>query len=149
FDNLQAPIGIEPNGLLAADSLRPLSSGNPFFRGNVMQRNALNGMEVLAPNQNTIGFAPNLDVNSVWDDTDLTYVLRGSVRLNGATGFAFGPGGITSDFPVPNPTQFTAELKPNLVLTLQSSLPDTPLADGSRIPRPGEPLLIKLLRTSN
>ena len=33
-----APISITPDGLLAADTLRPLSSGAPFFRGNIFQR---------------------------------------------------------------------------------------------------------------
>ena len=47
FDNLDTAMQIEPNGLLAGDPLRPLLSGNPFFRGNVMQRNDINGMAVV------------------------------------------------------------------------------------------------------
>ena len=40
FDNHDAPMQIDPNGLLAGDPLHPLASGNPFFRGNVMQGTA-------------------------------------------------------------------------------------------------------------
>ena len=39
---------IEPNGLLAGNPLTPLISGHPFFRGNVMQGNGIDGMSVLA-----------------------------------------------------------------------------------------------------
>ncbi len=47
YNNLQAPMSITPDGLLAADPQKPLRSGNPFFRGNVMLRNEINGLEVL------------------------------------------------------------------------------------------------------
>jgi hypothetical protein len=136
FDNQEAAIGIQPNGLLAADPLRPLQSGNPFFRGNVMQRNDVNGLEVIPPNQGSLppGSWANLTVNSTWDDTDLTYVLRGTVRLAGRA----LPGA---------PSVFTDELTPAITLTIQSSLPDTPLADGNFIPKPGESVLVKLLNT--
>ncbi len=43
FDNLDAPMQIEPNGLMAGDPLRPLLSGHPYFRGNVMKRNDIDG----------------------------------------------------------------------------------------------------------
>src|SRR5205085_1124758 len=39
LDNANNPVSITPDGLLAADTLRPLSSGAPFFRGNVFARN--------------------------------------------------------------------------------------------------------------
>ena len=38
-DNADAPMSNTPNGLLAADTLRPLASGHPFYRGNIFQRN--------------------------------------------------------------------------------------------------------------
>ena len=38
---------IEPNGLLAGDPLTPLVSGHPFFRGNVMQGNGIDGLAVV------------------------------------------------------------------------------------------------------
>ena len=38
---------IEPNGLLAGDPLHPLVSGHPFFRGNVMQGNGIDGLAVV------------------------------------------------------------------------------------------------------
>jgi hypothetical protein len=136
-DNLQAPIGIEPDGLLAGDPLRPLRSGNPYFRGNVFQRNELNGLEVLPGLQNVGGFTPNLHVDSVWDDTDLLYLLRGTIRLDGSA--------FTTEFPVPDPTQFTQQLRPYVLLTIQASLPDQLLADGKRVARPGETNIIKLL----
>jgi hypothetical protein len=146
FDNLQAPIGIDPNGLLAADPLRPLSSGNPFFRGNVMTGNDFNGLEVLPALQNFVGYVPNLTVDSTWDDTDLTYVLRGTIRPAGPEGF-FGGGGF-GGFPTANAGAFDVELRPSLTLTIQSGLPDTVLADGSRIARPGESALVKLLNNA-
>jgi hypothetical protein len=142
FDNREAPISVEPDGLLAADPLRPLQSGNPFFRNNVMQRNDINGLEVIPDLQNRngttfIGRVQNLYVDSVWDDTDLTYVLRTTIALNGLSFFG-------QQVPAPG-TSFEAQLKAYVTLTLQSNLPDTLLADGSRIARPGESLLIKLL----
>lgn len=147
FDNNQAPMEIDPNGLLAADPLRPLLSGNPFFRGNILQRNGLNGLEVRGPFTNSdglffVGYPSNLEVDSVWDDTDLTYVLRTTIVLAGAFGFNFGTFG--SDIPTPG-SSFGPELKPFIGLTVQSNLPDTLLADGTRIARPGEGALVKML----
>ena len=145
FDNLQAPISIDPNGLLATDPLRPLVSGNPFFRGNIMLRNELNGLEVLPE----IASNGNLLINSVWDDTDLTYLLRTTIRLAGFERGRFGgiplpayPSGTG-----PTGTAWLAELTPSVVLTIQSSLPDSPLANGQKIPRPGESVIVKLLNT--
>lgn len=141
FDNGQAAISDWADGLLAGDALRPLVSGHPFFRGNVMQRNEINGLEVLPIRKSVAGitftFFNNLNVDSVWDSTDLTYVLRSTIALGG-TGF-FG------DLPTPDSKTFTAELKASQTLTLQSALPDTLLANGSHIPRPGESLVVKLL----
>ena len=132
LDNLDAPIRIQPNGLRATDPLRPLQSGNPFFRGNVMERNTYNGMRVqaqeIASGQNNV----NLSVDSIWDDTDLTYVMTGTIQLAGFS------------LPLPDPTVFTAEVQPVIVLTLQSSMPNTLLANGDRVPGSGESLLVKL-----
>ena len=36
YNNFDAAMQIEPNGLMAGDPLHPLVSGDPFFRGNVM-----------------------------------------------------------------------------------------------------------------
>src|SRR5262249_43498482 len=72
--------------------------------------------------------------------TDVPWVLRTTVIPAGVLQFLGGALG----FPVP-PSTFSTELRPFLSLTLQSSLPDTLLADGSHIPKPGESLLIKLL----
>ncbi len=149
YDNKEAPISAEANGLLAADPLRPLISGNPFFRGNIMQRNDINALEVMGVPQNRggttfFGYAPNLRVDSVWDDTDLTYALRTTISLTGASGFAGTSFPIQGGFPVP-PSTYSAELKPYVSLTIQSSLPDTLLANGQRIPKPGESALVKLL----
>ena len=47
FDNFDAAMQIEPNGLLAGDPLDPLVSGHPFFRGNVMQGNGIDGLSVV------------------------------------------------------------------------------------------------------
>src|SRR5262249_51842782 len=47
FNNFDAAMQIEPNGLLAGDPLHPLESGHPFFRGNVMQGNGIDGLSVI------------------------------------------------------------------------------------------------------
>ena len=95
FDfNQDAPMAISPDGLLAGDPQRPLQSGHPFFRGNVLVNNDINGLAVLALPSYPVGgpeelvFVPNskgftLDVNSVWDTTDMVYVVRGSIILAG------------------------------------------------------------------
>jgi hypothetical protein len=149
FDNLDAAMQIEPNGLLAADPLRPLQSGHPFFRGNVMQRNDIDGMAVttarsyfLTPNYSQpvrpfeaippAGFF-NESVSGTWDSTDLTYVLRGTIT----------PGGFTP--PTPSLNTYISEPTPGIVITLQSALPGTLLANGETIARPGEPLVVKLM----
>lgn len=142
YDNNEAPLSVNANGLLAADPLRPLTSGNPYFRGNVMLRNDVNAFEVIPVPQNrggssVFGYPSNLEVDSVWDDTDVVWALRTTIVLAGASGFG--------DFPSANPQAFTAQMKPFVSLTLQSNLGDKLLADGSRIARPGETLVVKLL----
>ena len=47
FHNFDAAMQIEPNGLLAGDPLHPLVSGHPFFHGNVLQGNGIDGMAVV------------------------------------------------------------------------------------------------------
>ncbi len=75
---------IEPNGLMAGNPLTPLQSGHPFFRGNVMPGNGIDGLMVttnrslpVQPRTTTRTSAReeaigpggyfNLSVNSVWD----------------------------------------------------------------------------------
>ena len=77
-DNENAPVGVDPDAMLAADPQTPLSSGAPFFRGNVFQRNGANGVEVLAP-LSLPANGSNLSNNSVWTGGDFTYILRGSI----------------------------------------------------------------------
>ena len=93
FDNNEAPISVTANGLLAGDPLRPLVSGNPFFRGNVMLRNDVNAAEVIPVPQNRngttiFGYPDNLNVDSVWDDTDMAWALRTAIVLEGASEFS-------------------------------------------------------------
>src|SRR5262249_5851248 len=76
----------------------------------------------------------NVNVDSLWTLTDLTYIVRDSIVMGG---FDFGGGG-------PAPTTLQPEPRPNVVLTVQSALPGTLLANGSSIPRPGESVIIKL-----
>jgi hypothetical protein len=162
YHNFDTAMQIEPDGLLAGDPVRPLLSGHPFFRGNVMQGNGIDGLGVVAdrlylyaqvnggndysnyigPNDaiNVGASYENLDVNSVWDLTDLTYVVRGTIILGGAGGF-FNNNGI----PVPNPTTFTSVPAPPVTLTIQSALPGTLLADGESIPSPGQSVIVKML----
>ena len=144
FFNLSALV-TTPNGLLAADPQTPLSSGNPFFRGNVLRNNQYDGLHILANAVPVLGVgfaeaplpAPgavaNLTVNSVWDDTDIQHILRGTINLGGAP------------FPTPNPNAFGPEVTPAVTLTWQSAMPDTLLANNTRIARPGESLIVKLL----
>ena len=103
FNNFDAAMQIEPNGLLAGNPLTPArQSGHPFFRGNVMQGNGIDGLSVvtdrvllLNPTTNYQLHRPargdlapaatsNQTVNAVWDSTDLTYVLRGTIDPRGA-----------------------------------------------------------------
>ncbi len=112
-----APIQITPDGLLAADPLTPLASGNPFFRGNVLTDNGLNGMEVLTTTPaDAVHGIPDLDVNSVWDYTDITYLLRGTVRPSNDP-FLRGTNTSTSTTAPPE----GPEMQPWITLTLQSA----------------------------
>jgi hypothetical protein len=179
FDNFDSAMQIEPNGLMSGNTLTPLApvnftdpfdinnigGGSPFFRGNVMSDNGIDGMSVVTnrgyyvnPGNNFQFVGPreaisvgvsyvNQTVNAVWNATDLTYVLRGTVVLAGAydfenfdstTGFGF-------DAPVPNLQSYTTETAPVLSLTIQSALPGTVLADGTTIPSPGQSVIVKLL----
>ncbi len=163
IDNFDSAMQIEPDGLLAGDPLRPLLSGHPFLRGNVMQGNGIDGLGVVAnrvyqyldvngvPNfddylgpRDAIAVSAayeNLDVNSVWDLTDITYVVRGTIVLGGADS-AFGAG----DDGLPTPgTTFTAPPAPVVSLTIQAALPGTLLADGETIPSPGQSVIVKML----
>ena len=137
FDNLDAPMHIQPNGLLAGDPLRPLLSGHPFFRGNVMQRNDIDTASSASRASRSRTWikrpAGNLNVDSVWDGTDLTYVVRGSSSWHGATTRTSTrrPAG-------PRPTSAPSR-RPYITLTLQSTAARHhawPTADDR--PAPGE-----------
>ncbi|HZW35120.1 MAG TPA: S8 family serine peptidase, partial [Isosphaeraceae bacterium] len=161
IDNFDAAMQIDPNGLLAGDPLRPLLSGHPFFRNNVLQGNGIDGLAVVTARSyltttvggqyigpvEAIGLAGyiNQTVSTVWDATDLTYVLRGTIVMGGAYSFF----GTTSSPPVPNLTAYGAEPTPYISTTIQSALPGTLLADGSTIPSPGQSVVVKLLSDYN
>ena len=86
----------------------------------------------------------NLTNDSIWDQTDITYLLRTSIipagDFFGSSSFNLPPiGGVA---PPLGP-----ELKPTQTLTIQSALPDTVLATGQKIPRPGESIIIKTINT--
>jgi len=135
-DNLDVPMSINPDGLYAADTLRPLSSGAPFFRGNIFQRNGANALLVMGThNDQGHREVSNVNVNSLWDSTDLTYLVRDSIVMGGPDFAAPVPGSTTS---------FAAEPKPTVVLTIQSALPGTLEPNGQTIPRPGESVIVKL-----
>ena len=164
YHNFDAAMQIEPNGLLAGNPLTPLESGHPFFRGNVMSGNGIDGMAVLALRGYLVNQASNFEfigpiedisataafvnqtVNAVWDLTDLTYVLRGTIVVAGAydffnfNGTSSGPG-----IPVPSLTTYTAETPPAISLTIQAALPGTMLANGQIVPSPGQSVIVKLL----
>ncbi|MDR3620298.1 MAG: S8 family serine peptidase, partial [Paludisphaera borealis] len=155
YNNFDAAMQIEPDGLLAGDPLHPLVSGHPFLHGNVMQGNGIDGLAVLAARSylldpqggysyigpkeaNLNPYASNQSVNALWDLTDITYVVRGTIVLAGSS----NGGGAA---PVPNPTTYTAPPAPVTSLTIQSAIPGTVLADGSVIPSPGASVVVKLL----
>ena len=98
YNNFDTAMQVEPDGLLAGDPLHPLVSGHPFIHGNVLHGNGIDGLAVVTSrsylfnsgeswdyigpeeaNIDTGGF--NQSVNAVWDLTDITYVLRGTVVL--------------------------------------------------------------------
>ena len=150
---------IEPNGLLAGDPLHPLVSGHPFLHGNVLQGNGIDGLAVvtsrtyyLDPSNNYQYIGPaggqppaftrgNQTVNAVWDLTDITYVLRGTIVLAGAYSLA-SRAASRRRFPA-RPTG--AVPSPTVSLTIQAALPGTLLADGETIPNPGASVVVKLL----
>jgi hypothetical protein len=151
-DNFDAGMSIEPDGLLAADPLRPLASGAPFFRGNIFQRN---NFDLPGPNGTTLHFGgngllvhsnhevangrelaiifggyDNVDVNSLWDSTDIQYIVRGTLTLGGAFSLTTGSS--------------LNETAPSVTVTIESALAGTVLANGTTIPRPGESVIVKL-----
>ena len=146
---------IDPNGLKAGDPLHPLVSGHPFLRGNVLQGNGIDGLAVVTSrfyllnsdeqyvgpieiNLNPLS-GGNQTVDAVWDLTDITYVLRGTIVLGGA----YSPG---YNGPVPTPsTTYSEPPSPTVSLTIQAALPGTLLADGEVIPNPGASVVVKLL----
>ena len=140
--NADVPINMTPNALLATDPSRPLNSGAPFIHGNILTGNQYNAVGVVG---GTSGFnIPNLDFNSTWAGSDFTYLLRDTIVLGPGGAFAPGDGTIPA---VPSSTQLQPEPTPNVTLTLQSTLAGTVLADGSVVPAPGVPLVIKLMNT--
>ncbi len=165
FDNFDAAMQIEPNGLMAGDPLDPLESGHPFFRGNVMQDNGIDGLLVVtnrgypfvaasgynyvgpydgAASGGPFGYA-NLTVSSVWDLTDLTYVLEGTIIPAGP----YWPGGFGLQAPVPSSTVYGPIPNAVISLTIQAALPGTLLADGTTIPSPGQSVIVKMLSEAN
>ncbi len=151
---------------VATDPLTPLSSGPPFFHGNVLNPARLRNGRPLQrrlhgdPNSTPIfnigtgnqqpvggllGAQDNLTNNSVWDQTDITYLLRGTIVPQSDPNYAqlipptTGTGAITS------PPALTSEVTPYITLTIQSALPGTLLADGSSIAKPGASVIIKTL----
>ncbi len=137
-------------------------SGHPFFRGNVMQGNGIDGLSVITnrvyflnatTNYNYVGPVDaavrgpagyaNQTVSTVWDLTDLTYVLQGTII---PTGPYFGFLGLASNgAPVPSTTAYGPIPNPVISLTIQSALPGTLLANGETIPSPGQSVIVKML----
>ncbi len=150
LDNADVPINTTPNVWLATDEEEPLNSGAPFIHGNMFVGNDFNGVGVqggtLFPNVSFNGAAAdyaNLDESSVWTGGDFTYFLRQTIVLGPNTvNGPFGAAGVVP--PTPPATTLVTTPTPNVTLTLQSTLPGTVLADGSVVPAPGVPLVIKL-----
>ena len=150
---------IEPNGLLAGNPLTPLASGHPFFRGNVMQGNGIDGLAVVT---NRVYF-DNAEHQLVTTSARARPIgpqrLRQPGRQRGLgldrpdlrrSGARSCSGALpvlrqSNGLPTPNTTAFTTEPTPTVTLTIQAALPGTLLADGSTIPSPGQSVIVKLL----
>ncbi|MHC5540814.1 Ig-like domain-containing protein, partial [Singulisphaera rosea] len=76
---------------------------------------------------------------SVWASTDLPYILYGTIVPRNAP-LTVGAAPTSSS---------VASSKPFITLTIQSALPNTLLADGTSIPKPGESVVVKLLNVTN
>ena len=141
--NADVGLNLESQALLAADPLHPLTSGAPFIHGNIFENNDLNGVGVLGgTGGNYAGVhSPNLYVNSTWTGSDFTYILRDTIVL--------GPGPFQGVPTYPSDTTYVTTPRPNVTLTLQSTLPGTVLADGTVVAAPGVPLVIKTLNNGN
>ncbi len=162
--NQDVGMNVDPQALLAADPSRPLESGAPFIHGNIFQNNTLNGVGVSAGTQgaqltsgNIINepgtHESNLNVNSTWTGGDFTYILRDTIVL-GPDFFVAAEPTLTGGFvggsePLPSATGLTTTPNPIVTLTLQSTLPGTVLADGTVVPGPGVPLIVKTLNNGN
>ncbi len=92
------------------------------------------------------GYA-NQSVNAVWDLTDLTYVLRGTMILAGPYFSGFG-GNFLPNAPVPSQTTYGPIPTPVISLTIQAALPGTLLANGETIPSPGQSVIVKMFNDS-
>ena len=143
--NYNADVGLDldPQALLAADPLHPLTSGAPFIHGNIFENNDFDGVGVLGGTGIPVGgtHGANLNVNSTWTGSDFTYILRDTIVL--------GPN-FTNGIPTyPSATTYVSTPVPNVTLTLQSTLPGTVLADGTVVAAPGVPLVIKTLNNGN
>ncbi len=85
----------------------------------------------------------NLSVNSVWDLTDITYVLQGTLIIVGAYQSEFFNGRLAHTHRCPATTAYDDIPTPVVSLTIQAALPGTLLADGETIPSPGQSVIVK------
>ncbi len=134
-DDTDVPINLQPDSLQAGDPTRPLLTGDPFIRGNTFIRNDYNAVGVQG---GTAGpeHPANEAVSDTWTGSDFTYLLRDTIVV--------GPTQRNSILP-PTAGGLTTLPAANVTLTLQSTLPGTVLADGTVVPAPGIPLVIKML----
>lgn len=138
FDNnVDVPINLQPDSLKAGDPTRPLLTGDPFIRGNTFVRNTYNAVGVQGGTPGP-SHPANLNFNSTWDGSDFTYLLRDTIVVGPNQGTQL-------------PIEYTngGAPRPNVTLTLQSTLPGTVLADGTVVASPGIPLVIKTLNNGN
>ena len=152
FDfNQDAPMAISPDGLLAGDPQRPLQSGHPFFRGNVLVNNDINGLAVLAlpsyPARRSGGAGLRPQQHGLHPRRQLR-VGHHRPRLC-RPGFDHSGRDVATSFtrcrgrPLPSATSFGQALTPAVNLTIESALPDTLLANGQTIAQPGESAIVK------
>ena len=162
FDNFDAAMQIEPNGLLAGDPLTPLVSGHPFFRGNVMQGNGIDGLAVVTDRVYLDNANDQLQLHRARSRRSPRRRLRQPDRQRGL-GLDrpdLRPPGHDRprrrvrllrlrrgwpDAPVPSTTLTGRFPTPVVSLTIQAALPGTLLADGETIPSPGQSVIVKML----
>ena len=163
YDNFDAAMQIEPNGLLAGDPLDAAGVGPSVLprqrhagqrhrwpgRGDrprsttstPRQLRTTSAREERPTASSTIRLRQSDGQRRVGRDRpDLRPPGHGRPRPRGSSSPQ-----TTRACRSPIPTAFTTEPSPTVTLTIQAALPGTLLADGTTVPSPGQSVIVKLL----